>query len=129
MGYSGTICDLSELTAEIIGYYDESFRDFINPGVPPRVGTPVSLAENDYLSRVLSRAKSNKPGSATMGWLSSRAKEDVNIAIDIDAIVSTHLAIIASTGAGKESGSRAGYRPSWRIRYIISNCESSAFHG
>ena len=101
VGYSGTICDLSELTAEIIGYYDESFRDFINPGVPPRVGTPVSLAENDYLSRVLSRAKSNKPGSATMGWLSSRAKEDVNIAIDIDAIVSTHLAIIASTGAGK----------------------------
>lgn len=101
VGYSGSISDLSELTAEIIGYYDETFRDFINPGIPPRVGTPVSLAENGYLSRVLSRTISGEIGSATMGWLSSRAKDDVNIAVDIDAIASMHLAIIASTGAGK----------------------------
>lgn len=101
VGYSGSISDLSELTAEIIGYYDETFRDFINPGIPPRVGTPISLAENNYLSKVLSRAVSGETGSATMGWLSSRAKEAVNIAVDIDAIASTHLAIIASTGAGK----------------------------
>lgn len=101
VGYSGSISDLSELTAEIIGYYDEGFRDFINPGIPPRVGTPISLAENDYLSKVLSRVKSDEIGAATMGWLSSRAKDNVNIAVDIDAIASTHLAIIASTGAGK----------------------------
>lgn len=101
VGYNGSISDLSELTAEIIGYYDEGFRDFINPGIPPRVGTPISLAENDYLSKVLSRVKSDKTGAATMGWLASRAKDNVNIAIDIDAIASTHLAIIASTGAGK----------------------------
>jgi uncharacterized protein len=101
VGYSGSISDLSELTAEIIGYYDDTFRDFINPGIPPRVGTPISLAENDYLSEVLSRAKSGETGAATMGWLSSRAKGNVNIAVDIDAIASTHLAIIASTGAGK----------------------------
>jgi len=101
VGYSGAISDLSELTAEIIGYYDETFRDFINPGIPPRVGTPVSVAENTYLSKVLSRATSGQTGSATMGWLSSRAKDNVDIAVDIDAIASTHLAIIASTGAGK----------------------------
>ena len=101
VGYSGAISDLSELTAEIIGYYDETFRDFINPGIPPRVGTPVALAENEYLSTVLSRATSGETGSATMGWLSTRAKDNVNIAVDIDAIASTHLAIIASTGAGK----------------------------
>lgn len=101
VGYSGSISDLSELTGEIIGYYDKTFRDFINPGIPPRVGTPISLAENDYLSKVLSRAKSGETGAATMGWLSSRAKDNVSIAVDIDAIASTHLAIIASTGAGK----------------------------
>jgi DNA helicase HerA-like ATPase len=101
VGYSGSISDLSELTAEVIGYYDETFRDFINPGIPPRVGTPVSLAENGYLSEVLSRATVGETGSATMGWLSSRAKGNFNITVDIDAIASTHLAVIASTGAGK----------------------------
>lgn len=101
VGYSGSSSDLSEITAEIIGYYDETFRDFINPGIVPRVGIPISLAENDYLSKVLSRVKPDETGSATMGWLSSRAKDNVNIAVDIDAIASTHLAIIASTGAGK----------------------------
>ena len=82
--YRGSTSDLSELTAEIIGYYDTTFRDFINPGIPPRVGTPISLADNEYLSGVflsgvLSRVKAGEVGSATMGWLSSRAKENIPV--------------------------------------------------
>lgn len=101
VGYEGNNSNLSELTAEIIGYYDEGFRDFINPRIPPPAGTPLYLADNKYLSSVLSKAKMDEVGSATMGWLSSREKGTVPIAIDTDAITSTHLAIIASTGAGK----------------------------
>lgn len=101
LGYSGSRSEVFELTAEIIGYYDEGMRDFINPRVSPRVGTPIFIAPNAYLSNVLSRVKSDTIGGANVGWLSSRSQNEVPIAIDVNAAVSTHLAIIASTGAGK----------------------------
>ncbi len=101
VGYTGGTAELFEMTAEVIGYYDEGLRDFVNPRVPPRVGTPLALADNDYLSHVLSRAQPDEVGAATIGWLLSRPKDEVPIAIDVGAVVSTHLAIIASTGAGK----------------------------
>jgi DNA helicase HerA-like ATPase len=101
VGYTGNINELFELTAEIIGYYDASMRDFINPRVPPRAGTPIAIAPHTLLSRVLSRVTVNAPGAATIGWLASRQPNAVPIALDVNAAVSTHLAIIASTGAGK----------------------------
>jgi DNA helicase HerA-like ATPase len=101
VGYTGNTNELFEITAEVIGYYDTVVRDFVNPRVPPRVGTPIFLAADDYLSEVLSRRKSADIGAGTIGWLLSRPSEDVPIAIDIGAVVSTHLAVIASTGAGK----------------------------
>ena len=91
-----------ELTAEIIGYYDaKEMRSFINPRVPPRVGTPIAIAPHTLLSNILSPVKVDAPGSATVGWLASRQPNAVPIAVDVNAAVSTHLAIIASTGAGK----------------------------
>lgn len=101
VGYTGNISELFEFTAEIIGYYDNQMRDFVNPGIPPRVGTPVTIAANDLLSSVLSQVEANSPGAATVGWLASREPNAVPIAISVNAVVSTHLAIIASTGAGK----------------------------
>ncbi len=101
VGYTGKTRELFEITGEVIGYYDEKLRDFINPRVPPGVGTPIYLAENDYLSRVLSRVQPGRVGAATVGWLLSRSKGEVPVAVDVGAIASTHLAIIASTGAGK----------------------------
>ena len=101
VGYSGKTSELFEITAEVIGYYEERLRAFINPRVPPRVGTPIMLAENAYLSNVLSRVKPDEIGAATVGWLLSRPRGDVPVAIDVNALVSTHVAIIASTGAGK----------------------------
>lgn len=101
VGYRGHTSELFEVTAEVIGYHDPQLRDFINPRVPPRVGTPIALAENAYLTQVLSRVLPNDVGAGTIGWLLSRPKGDVPIAIDVGAVVSTHLAVIASTGAGK----------------------------
>ncbi len=101
VGYSGRTSELFEITAEVIGYYDADLRDFINPRVPPHVGTPIMLAEDEYLSMVLSRVQPGEVGAATIGWLLSRARGEVPIAIDVGAVASTHLAIIASTGAGK----------------------------
>ncbi len=101
VGYRGRNSGLSEITAEIIGYYDEKFHDFINPRVPPIIGASIYLAQNQYLSEVLSRVTAEQPGSANIGWLSSRTTNEVPITVDVDAIASTHLAIIASTGAGK----------------------------
>lgn len=101
MGYTGNNSELFEFTVEIIGYYDLKMEDFINPGVPPRVGTPVSIAPHALLTSVLSRAQIDAPGAASVGWLASREPNVVPIAIDVNAVVSTHLAIIASTGAGK----------------------------
>ncbi|MFC1959202.1 ATP-binding protein [Chloroflexota bacterium] len=101
VGYSGTTSELFELTADVIGYYDETLHDFVNPRVPPQVGTPIFLADNDYLSAVLSRRRTGEVGAGEVGWLLSRPGGEVPIAIDIGAVVSTHLAVIASTGAGK----------------------------
>lgn len=101
VGYRGRSSELFEITAEVIGYYDERLHDFVNPRVPPRVGVPISLAEDAYLTEVLSRRKPEDVGAGTVGWLLSRPPGEVPVAIDIGAVVSTHLAIIASTGAGK----------------------------
>jgi CRP-like cAMP-binding protein len=65
VGYTGRTRELFEITGEVIGYYDENLRDFINPRVPPGVGTPIYLAENDYLSRVLSRVQPGRVGAGT----------------------------------------------------------------
>jgi len=101
VGYSGKTSELFELTADVIGHYDEHLHDFVNPRVPPQVGTPIFLAGNDYLSAVLSRRRTGEIGAGEIGWLLSRPRGEVPIAIDIGAVVSTHLAVIASTGAGK----------------------------
>lgn len=101
VGYDGAHSELFELTAEIIGEYQREMNTFFNPRVPPPTGTPVYNVENDALSAILSRVPPNTAGAATVGWLSSRAKNDVPITLDVNAIASTHLAIIASTGAGK----------------------------
>ena len=57
VGYSVETSELFEITAEVIGYFSRVVGDFVNPRVTPHVGTPVRLAEPDYLSEVLSRVQ------------------------------------------------------------------------
>jgi len=101
IGYTGQQHELFEVGVVVLGYYDEALGDFINPRLPPRTGTPIYVADSVMLSHVLSRRAIGQAGAAHIGSLLSRPTGEVPIAIDLRAVTSTHLAIIASTGSGK----------------------------
>jgi DNA helicase HerA-like ATPase len=101
VGYNARTNELFELHVAIMGYYDPPTGSFINPWIPPQSGKQIFLADDEMLSLVLSRKQTNQPGSATIGSLLTRAPGDVPIVLSVKDLVSTHLAIIASTGAGK----------------------------
>jgi hypothetical protein len=101
VGYTGHDYELFEVTVSVLGYYDAVLGDFINPRLPPRAGTPITVADSGMLAQVLSKRRVGEVGAAHLGSLLSRPAGEVPIAIDLRAITSTHLAVIASTGAGK----------------------------
>ncbi|MDQ4075965.1 MAG: ATP-binding protein [Chloroflexota bacterium] len=100
VGYSGTRAERFEVTGEVIGYFDPGLRDFVNPRIAPHSGNPVYLAGSALLGDLLSKCRAGETGSAEVGWLLSREPGSVPVCLDLAAIVSRHLAIIGSTGAG-----------------------------
>ncbi len=101
VGYDSHTNELFELHVAIMGYYERATGSFINPWIPPQSGKQIFLADDDMLSHILSRKQQGQPGSATIGSLLTRAPDAVPIVLTVKDLVSTHLAIIASTGAGK----------------------------
>ena len=101
VGYDSRASDLFELHVGILGYYDAALGTFVNPWIPPSSGTPIYLADDALLSAVLSRKTAGSVGSAEIGSLLTRRTGAVPVVLDVKEVVSTHLAIIASTGAGK----------------------------
>jgi uncharacterized protein len=101
VGYDSHTNELFELHVAIMGYYERATGSFINPWIPPQSGKQIFLADNEMLSHILSRKQQRQPGSATIGSLLTRAPDAVPIVLSVKDLVSTHLAIIASTGAGK----------------------------
>ncbi|MBI4851823.1 MAG: ATP-binding protein [Acidobacteria bacterium] len=95
------VFELYEITVSTIGYYDEKIGDFINPRIPPKPGQTIYLASNALLSKVLSPKQLGDIGAAHLGSLLTRNLGDVPIVLSIKDVVATHLAILASTGAGK----------------------------
>jgi DNA helicase HerA-like ATPase len=93
--------ELFEVTVVVLGYYDPNLGDFINPRVPPESGSPIYIADDQALAEVLSKKQVADIGSAHIGSLLSRAPDAVPVTLDVRGFTSTHLAIIASTGAGK----------------------------
>jgi uncharacterized protein len=93
--------ELFEVTVGISGYFDEAMTGFVNPRSLPRSGDVVYLAPTDMLTSVLSRKPLGSRGSAHIGRLLARDSEDVPIVLDVNEFTSTHLSIIAGTGAGK----------------------------
>ncbi len=93
--------DLYQLSIQILGRFDPTLRDFINPRIAPSSGTPIYLATAEQLRAVLSRVDHADEGGAYVGDLISRERGAVPIALDVSQFTSTHLAIIASTGSGK----------------------------
>jgi hypothetical protein len=101
VGYNARTNELFELHVAIMGYYDPITGSFINPWIPPQSGKQIFLADDLMLSEILSRKQDRQPGSATIGSLLTRTPNAVPIVLSVKDLVSTHLAIIASTGAGK----------------------------
>lgn len=101
LGYDSGVSELFEITVAVLGYHSRSMGEFINPRVPPAGGASVFIADDELLSRVLSRRKQGEVGSAYLGSLLSREPGAVPVALDAYGFTSTHLAIIASTGSGK----------------------------
>ncbi|MGB7924125.1 MAG: ATP-binding protein [Pyrinomonadaceae bacterium] len=101
IGLSDDCGELYEITVETIGYFSEKLGDFVNPRIPPNPGDPVFLAASDTLAGVLSPRRAGEVGSAHVGSLLTRSAGEVAIVLSIKDVVSTHLAILASTGAGK----------------------------
>jgi DNA helicase HerA-like ATPase len=101
IGLDGEGCELYEITVETVGYFNKSLGDFVNPRIPPEPGDPVFLASSQTLSDCLSPRHAGETGSAHVGSLLTREAGEVPVVLSIKDVVSTHLAILASTGAGK----------------------------
>jgi len=100
LGLGGERPELYEITAVTIGYYDGTLG-FVNPRIPPRSGEPIYIAPDEMLAQVLCPRAVGEIGAVHIGSLLSRAAGRVPIVLDARGFTSTHLAIIASTGAGK----------------------------
>ncbi|GAB4530753.1 MAG: DUF87 domain-containing protein [Anaerolineae bacterium] len=101
LGFREQQHELFEVTVVVLGYYEPELGDFVNPRVPPESGSPIYIADDDLLASVLSKKRVGQVGSAHIGSLLSRAPGAVPVTLDVRSFTSTHLAIIASTGAGK----------------------------
>ncbi len=93
--------EIYEIVVETIGFFSETLGDFINPRIPPMPGQPVYFSSNEMLARMLSPKRKGETGGAHIGSLLTRKRDEVPIILSVKEIVSTHLAVLASTGAGK----------------------------
>ncbi len=100
IGIGGDL-EIYEVTVATIGYFSEKLGDFVNPRIPPQPGDPIRIASSETLSGMLSPRRTADTGSANIGSLLTREPGDVPIVLSVKDVVSTHLAILASTGAGK----------------------------
>ena len=101
LGFHEQQHELFEISVQVMGYFDTLLGDFINPRVPPESGSPIYICEDHMLAEVLSKKKPEDIGSAHIGSLLSRTPQAVPICLDVRSFTSTHMAIIAGTGAGK----------------------------
>ena len=101
IGLDGDALEIYEITVATIGYFSKSLNDFVNPRIAPNPGDPVFLASSETLSQMLSPRRTADHGSAHVGSLLTREQGEVPVVLSVKDVVSTHLAILASTGSGK----------------------------
>jgi uncharacterized protein len=100
LGFEGPVQDIFNITVSVLGYFDPSLG-FVNPRIPPVSGAPIYMAPDQMLCSVLCRCAKGAVGAVHVGTLLSRPGDRVPVVMDARGFTSTHLAIIASTGAGK----------------------------
>ena len=93
--------EIYEITVETIGYFSKNLSDFVNPRIPPNPGDAIFLASSETLAQMLSPKQFQQVGSAHIGSLLTRENGEVPVVLSVKDVVSTHLAILASTGSGK----------------------------
>ena len=93
--------EIYEIAVETIGYFSRKLNDFVNPRIAPQPGDPIYLASSATLSEMLSTSRVGTRGSAHIGSLLTRDAGEVPVVLSVKDVVSTHLAILASTGSGK----------------------------
>ena len=101
IGLDGDALEIFEITVSTIGYFSRKLNDFVNPRIPPQPGDPIFLASSETLSEMLSPRRVSDRGSAHIGSLLTREMGEVPVVLSVKDVVSTHLAILASTGSGK----------------------------
>src|SRR5678815_566099 len=101
IGLDGDEIEIYEITVETIGYFSRKLNDFVNPRISPQPGDAIFLASSETLSEMLSARQVATQGSAHIGSLLTREPGEVPIVLSVKDVVSTHLAILASTGSGK----------------------------
>ncbi len=101
IGLGGDSDEIFEITVETIGYFSDRLNDFVNPRIPPKPGDRIYLASSATLSQMLSPRRAYESGSAHIGSLLTREADEVPVVLSVKNVVSTHLAILASTGSGK----------------------------
>jgi len=101
IGLDSDGCEIYEITVETIGYFSNTLKDFVNPRIPPNPGDAIFLASSETLAQMLSPKQFQQIGSAHIGSLLTRESGEVPVVLSVKDVVSTHLAILASTGSGK----------------------------
>ncbi|MGI8811832.1 MAG: ATP-binding protein [Pyrinomonadaceae bacterium] len=101
IGLNGDALEIYEITVSTIGFFSQRLNDFVNPRIPPQAGDRIFLASSETLSEMLSPRRVAESGSAHLGSLLTRDDGEVPVVLSVKDIVSTHLAILASTGSGK----------------------------
>jgi DNA helicase HerA-like ATPase len=101
IGMDAATADIYEITVETIGYFSRELGGFVNPRIPPDPGDRVHLASSETLAAMLSSKQVGDAGSAHLGSLLTREAGEVPVVLSVKDVVSTHIAILASTGSGK----------------------------
>ncbi|MCU1289245.1 MAG: herA [Acidobacteria bacterium] len=101
IGLDGDGCEIYEITVETIGYFSSTLKDFVNPRIPPNPGDAVYMTSSETLAQMLSPRRRSQTGAAHIGSLLTRESGEVPVVLSVKDVVSTHLAILASTGSGK----------------------------
>ena len=101
VGYDSLTNELFELHVAIMGYYERPPAPSSTPGFRRNRASRFSWPTMRCWPASSAANSAEQAGSATIGSLLTRAPEAVPVVLSVKDLVSTHLAIIASTGAGK----------------------------
>ena len=83
--------------ASVIGHFDDEMGEFVNPRTNPAIGVKIERAGREVLNDI-SKVQKGTTGSAFIGNVLGA---ETGIVLSVRDIVSQHVSIIASTGAGK----------------------------